>query len=451
MTSSGSFSIILCGRGVRDLHSNLHRNPNRWVQLAAGIVGMVAVANYQYAWTFFVEPIRLLFGWNKEEVQVAFTLFVLMETWLVPVEAYLVDRFGPFLIVLTGAVLAGLGWVINSAAGSLAQFYLGSALSGTGVGMVYASSMGSALKWFPDRRGLAAGLTAGGFGAGSALTVWPIRETIKQAGYQSAFLWFGLGQALVVVAVALVLRKPPEGGHHRQDVTPLKVLRTPVFWLLYVMMTLVTTGGLMIVAQLDPIARAYGVAEHKVQFLFLPALEVLTFAGILERLGSGLTRPIFGWISDQIGRELTMFVAFSLEGVMVLLLLGQAHVPERFVLLIGLTFFAWGEIFSLFPALVADIFGPRYATTCYGLLYTAKGMAALLVPLGNFVYDRTGSWSLVFGVAVVFDWITAVLALVVVPRVRRAFARTTETEGHRSDTWIQEGKDPDLRRNRASG
>ncbi len=401
---------------------------NRWLQLAAGVLGMVAVANYQYSWTFFVEPIQKKFGWDEKDIQVAFTLFVLMETWLVPVESFLVDRFGPFFIMLAGVVLAGLGWTLNSMADTLTLLYVGSAICGTGVGMVYGTSIGSALKWFPDRRGLAVGLTAAGFGAGSALSVWPIRYTIAQAGFQNTFLWFGLGQALIVLVAALVMRAPRPGEVPKpaqakvpqsdREYNPLEMMGTPAFWLLYGMMTMVTTGGLMIVAQVGPMAKHLGIADERITLLGITA-EVLTYASVLERLGSGVTRPIFGWISDHIGRETTMFIAFSLEGLAILLLIQLAHDPLWFVLLVGLTFFAWGEIFSLFPALAGDMFGRRYATTNYGLLYTAKGTASLLVPLGSYLYQQTGSWTPIFVVAIGFDWITALLAFFVLPRMRK--------------------------------
>lgn len=406
-------------------HSRLR---GRWLQLAAGIVGMVAVANYQYSWTFFVGPIQDKFGWAKKDIQVAFTLFVLMETWLVPVESFLVDRFGPLFIMLAGVVLAGLGWTLNSMADTLTMLYVGSAICGTGVGMVYGTSIGSALKWFPDRRGLAVGLTAAGFGAGSALSVWPIRHTIAQAGFQNAFLWFGLGQALIVLLAALVMRAPRPGEVPKpklvkvpqsvREYNPLEMMRTPAFWLLYLMMTMVTTGGLMIVAQIDPMARHFGIADEPVTLLGITAAS-LTFASMLERLGSGITRPIFGWISDHIGRETTMVLAFSLEGLAILSLIQLANDPLWFVLLMGLTFFAWGEIFSLFPALAGDMFGRKYATTNYALLYTAKGTASLLVPLGSYLHQQTGSWTPIFVVAIVFDWLTALLALAVLPRLRK--------------------------------
>jgi OFA family oxalate/formate antiporter-like MFS transporter len=409
----------------------------RWVQLTAGILGMVAVANYQYGWKFFVGPLQQKHGWEEADVQVAFTLFVLMETWLVPVEAYLVDRFGPFLMMLSGALLAGGGWAINSAANSLALLYTGSALAGAGVGMVYGTSIGNALKWFPDRRGLAAGLTAAGFGAGSALTVLPIRRTIAQAGFENAFLWFGVGQAFVVLLVALVLRAPrlaevpaparPRVAQSGRDFTPLEMVRTKVFWLLYGMMTMVTTGGLMIVAQLDPIARHLHVAGVEVTLLGV-TLEALSYASILERLCSGVTRPIFGWISDYIGRERTMFLAFALEGLAILLFIRLAHDPALFVILVGLAFFAWGEIFSLFPALAGDLFGRKYATTNYGILYTAKGTAALLVPLGSALHEATGSWVPIFALAVAFDWLTALLALFVLRPMRRRASQPLPAE-----------------------
>lgn len=404
---------------------------NRWLQLTAGVIGMIAVSNFQYGWTFFVDPLRAKYGWERSDIQRWFTLFVLLETWLVPIEAYLVDRVGPFFVMVAGALLSGLGWVVNAHADSLGMLYLGAAISGTGVGMVYGTSIGAALKWFPDRRGLAAGLTAAGFGAGSALTVRPIQLTIEHFGYEKAFLWFGIGQGLVALLVALVLRFPRHGEtpvvlkpHIRQsdrDATPFEMLRTPVFWLVFVMMTMVTMGGLMMQAQIAPMARDLGVADVPL-YLFFATWPALTVAGTLERIMSGVTRPFFGWVSDYIGRERTMFIAFGLEGLAILLFLQFAHVPLLFALLVGLTFFAWGEIFSLFPALIADMYGRKFATTNYALLYTAKGMAALTVPLGNIVAEHTGSWSYVFGLAVVLDWITALLALFVLQRLRHRSA-----------------------------
>jgi OFA family oxalate/formate antiporter-like MFS transporter len=398
------------------------------VQLAAGIVGMVAVANFQYGWTFFVDPLRAKHGWDREAIQVAFTLFVLAETWLVPLEAYLADRFGPRRILLAGAALAALAWCMNAVAGSLAVLYAAQLIGGCGAGMVYGTSVGSALKWFPHRRGLAAGLTAAAFGMGSALTVLPILFTIRHAGYQAAFLWFGLGQGLVVAGAALFVRFPrpheapvlskPKVRQSTHDSTPGETLRAPAFWLLYVMMTLAATGGIVITAQLAPISKDWGVADAPV-WLFGLTLGALAFAQVLDRIMSGITRPFFGWVSDHVGREPTMFVAFALEGGGLLLLIRLGHDPRWFVLTSGLAFFGWGAAFSLFPALTGDMFGRRYATTNYGLLYTAKGTASLLVPLGSYLFTRTGSWWPILVVAIAFDWLAALLALFVLWPLRR--------------------------------
>jgi OFA family oxalate/formate antiporter-like MFS transporter len=404
------------------------------LQLAAGVVAMVAIANLQYGWTFFVGPLHRAFGWGPAAIQVAFTLFVLAETWLVPVEGYLVDRFGPRPMVAAGGLLVGSAWVLNAAADWLPLLYLGNALAGVGAGIVYGASIGSALKWFPRRRGLAAGVTAAAFGAGSALTVLPIIHVIEADGYRAAFLWFGLGQGAVVVLCALVLRLPPgvvpaRPGHapapqRERDCRWPEVVRAPVFWLMYAMMTLVTTGGLMTVAQLEPIARHYGVADAPLSLLGY-TFTALVLASALDRVLNGLTRPLFGWISDHVGRENTMFLAFALEGAALLLLLGFAGDPLLFVVLTGLTFFAWGEIYSLFPALCADLFGRRFATTNYGLLYTAKGTAALLVPLGSVLAAVCGSWEPVFLAAAAFNWLTAALALVALKPLARRWREAT--------------------------
>jgi OFA family oxalate/formate antiporter-like MFS transporter len=405
----------------------------RWVQLAAGVIGMVAVANFQYGWTFFVIPIQNRFGWERDAIQWAFTLFVFTETWLVPLEGYVADRWGPHRMMIYGALLAAGAWTLNAVADSLALFYLAAIIGGAGVGMVYGTCVGSALKWFPDRRGLAAGLMAAGFGAGSALTVVPIRAIIDNPalGYRLAFLWFGLGQGLVVLLVGLVLRFPRPGetpassgrvgtpGPVVPDATPLQMLRTPLFWLMYFMMTMTALGGMMLMAQVDPISAEVGVKNVPLAlgFWVLPALSLAT---MLERILGGVTRPLFGWISDHIGREPTMLLAFSLEGVALFLLVQFVHDPVLFVVFTGLTFFFWGEVFSLFPATLGDTFGRRYATTNYGLLYTAKGTATLLVSLGSYaIRAHSGSWPVLFRVAAVMCIVSALLAVFVLRPLRR--------------------------------
>lgn len=401
---------------------------NRWLQLAVGIVGMVAIANLQYGWTLFVGPIDNRFHWGRAAIQVAFTLFVLAETWLVPLEGYLVDRYGPRLIVAVGGLLVGVAWVINSGADSLTLLYAGGIVGGVGAGIVYGTASGAALKWFPDHRGLAAGLTAAGFGAGSALTIIPIANQIKTSGYESAFFTWGVLQGVVVLICALLMRAPAkedfagivvsETTQTTEDFTPIQMLKTPAFYLLYVMMTMVAMGGLMATAQLGPIAKDFKVAETPVSLLGL-TMAALPFALSLDRILNGLTRPFFGWVSDHIGRENTMFIAFALEGCAIYLLITFAHVPLLFVIFSGLTFFGWGEIYSLFPATCGDLFGKRFATANYGLLYTAKGTASLLVPVGSLIAGSTGNWYPIFMLAIAFDWMGALLALFVLKPVRK--------------------------------
>ena len=405
----------------------------RWGQLVFGIVCMVMIANLQYGWTLFVNPIDQKYHWGRAAIQVAFTIFVLAETWLVPFEGYLIDKFGPKVMVCGSGALVAIAWVINSMANSLFLLYVGAAIGGIGAGVIYGASVGNALKWFPDRRGLAAGLTAAGFGAGSALTVIPIANMIQSSGYQAAFLWFGLGQGIVVMLVGLMLRAPqasevsapaaPAVMQTKRDFGPAEVLRTPVFWVMYVMFVAVGAGGLMALAQLAPIATDYKIAGIPVSILGL-TLPALTFALTIDRVLNGICRPFFGWVSDHIGRENTMFIAFFLEGVGIYALLYFANNPVLFVILSGVVFFAWGEIYSLFPATCTDIYGRKFATTNYGMLYTAKGTASLLVPLANVLTSATGSWHAVFYVAAILNIAAAIMALLVLKPMRiRAMAR----------------------------
>jgi MFS transporter, OFA family, oxalate/formate antiporter len=400
----------------------------KWWQLIFGIICMVMIANLQYGWTLFVNPIDQKYHWGRAAIQVAFTIFVLTETWLVPLEGYLIDRFGPRVMVCGSGVLVAIAWVMNAYASSLASLYFAAAIGGVGAGIIYGASVGNALKWFPeDRRGLAAGLTAAGFGAGSALTVVPIYNVIASSGYEAAFLWFGLGQGVIVVIFALFLRAPAPSeiaapaapaAQSRRDYEPIEVLKSPAFWVMYVMFVMVGTGGLMATAQLAPIAKDFHIDAIPVSILGL-TLPALTFALSIDRVLNGLTRPFFGWVSDHIGRENTMFIAFLLEGIGIYALLHYATDPFMFVILSGLVFFAWGEIYSLFPATCTDMYGIKFATTNYGMLYTAKGTAALLVPLGNILYDATGkSWTAVFIVAAILNIVAAVMALLVLRPLR---------------------------------
>jgi len=404
------------------------RESYRWLQLLVGIVCMAMIANLQYGWTLFVNPLDAKYHWGRASIQVAFTIFVLLETWLVPIEGYLVDRYGPRLVVLVGGILCGIAWVMNAYADSLTFLYVAAAIGGLGAGAVYGTCVGNALKWFPDRRGLAAGLTAAGFGAGSALTIIPISTMIKGGGYEQTFLYFGIGQGVIVVVLSLLLAAPKPGQvpqskkvlQTRRQFRPMEVLKTPVFWVMYLMFVLVGAGGLMATAQLAPIAKDFKIAEIPVSLIGI-TLPALTFALAIDRILNGLTRPFFGWVSDNIGREKTMLIAFGLEAVGIYALSIYGRDPIIFVILTGLVFFAWGEIYSLFPSTSADTYGTEYATTNAGLLYTAKGTAALLVPLSSLLATATGSWHAVFVVAALMNAAAALMAWFVLKPMRQKF------------------------------
>jgi len=421
---------IAAGVGTGGAAAATHSPAHRWGQLVMGIICMAMIANLQYGWTLFVNPIADKHGWSRAAIQVAFTIFVLTETWLVPIEGYLVDRFGPRPVVLVGGILCGLGWVMNSYADSLTMLYIAAAVGGVGAGAVYGTCVGNALKWFPDRRGLAAGLTAAGFGAGSALTIVPISAFIKSNGYEAAFLYFGIGQGVIVLLLSLFLTRAPEHKkmtgisninvqQSKRDYSPGEVLRQPVFWVMYLMFVMVAAGGLMATAQLGPIAKDFKIGDVPVNIMGL-VLPALTFALAIDRVLNGITRPFFGWVSDQIGREPTMFIAFALEAVGILLLYNFGQNPVAFVILTGLVFFAWGEIYSLFPSTCADTFGSKFAASNAGLLYTAKGTASLLVPLSSVLAAATGSWHTVFIVASVMNAVAALLAWFVLKPMRRS-------------------------------
>src|SRR6266481_8718362 len=403
--------------------------PNRWRQLLFGIICMSMIANLQYGWTLFVNPINLQHGWSPAAIQVAFTVFVFTETWLVPIEGWFVDRYGPRVVVMLGGALVAAAWVVDSFASSLFVLYAGAAIAGIGAGAVYGTCVGNALKWFPDRRGLAAGATAAGFGAGAAITVVPIASMIASSGYQSAFFDFGIGQGLIVFVLAFFIRPPMVAMPAKKkqlnlpqtkvDFTPPQVLRTPIFWIMYLVFVMVASGGLMTAAQIAPIAKDFKIADTQVGILGFQ-MVALTFAISLDRIFDGFGRPLFGWISDNIGRENTMFIAFGTAALMLLTLSTYGHIPIVFVLATAVYFGVFGEIYSLFPATSGDTFGVKYATTNNGMLYTAKGTASLLVPLASIVATSYG-WQAVFVIAVALNATAALMALFVIKPMRRAF------------------------------
>ena len=409
--------------------------PGRWWQLTLGVICMSMIANLQYGWTLFVNPIEDKHHWGLPAIQVAFTIFIVVETWLVPLEGYAVDRFGPKLVGVGSGVLVAAAWVINAYADTLAMLYVGAIVGGIGAGGVYGACVGNALKWFPDRRGLAAGITAMGFGAGSALTVYPIANMIQSQGYEAAFLKFGLAQGLVVFLVGWLLKAPDDSVKHAAgalkaaaapapEYTPTQMLRSPPFWVLYVMFVLTATGGLIVTAQLKPVARDFGFANAQASLLGLTVMA-LPFTLAVSRVLNGVSRPFFGWISDHIGRENTMVTAFTLEGLSFLFLSRVGASPTAFVIATCLVFFTYGQIFSLFPATCADTYGKKFASANAGLLYTAKGTASLIVPVSSVIALEFGGWSSVFVISAVMNIVAAALALFVLKPMRARLQTAT--------------------------
>ena len=400
---------------------------NRWAQLFIGIICVALVANLQYGWTLFVTPIDNAHHWGKAAIQVAFSIFVLTETWLIPIEGFLVDKFGPRPVVSAGAICAGLGWVLNSYATSLPMLYFAAFISGVGAGCVYGTCVGNALKWFPDRRGLAAGLTAGGFGAGAAVTVIPIANMIKSSGYEQTFLTFGIIQGVGIFILGMLLIRPATrksmaskaNASTKIDYSTKQMVKTPIFWVLYIMFVMVAAGGLMATAQIGPIAKDFGLASLPIT-LFGATLPLLTMTLSIDNLANGFTRPLCGFISDKIGRENSMFILFIGEGLALLGLMKYGHGPIAFMTFAALVFLCWGEIFSIFPAICADTFGSKFAAGNSGTLYSAKGTAALLVPLAS-VLSASGGWNLVFIVAAVITIVAGISAKLILAPMRKRF------------------------------
>jgi MFS transporter, OFA family, oxalate/formate antiporter len=438
------------------------RNVARWRQLAACIIAMLAIANLQYAWTLFTTDLTSGMQTSLDAVQWALTFFVIAQTGLFPINAYLVDRFGPRIVVALASALVGAGWIGAGLADSLPALYLAYGLGGIGAGAVYSATIGVAMKWFPDRRGLCVGMVAGSYGFGTALTALPIDHMIKTSGYRSAFIFWGAIQGLVVLVAAQFLRLPPTGWvpanweaikarvqrkvqQSLRDYTPREMLRSGSFYLLYLMMTLVTASGLMMAAQLKPICVSYGFDKYAL----FGGFTVLTLTLLLNQVLNGSARPFFGWVSDHLGRYDTMAIVFILEAAAITALTLLVSHPIWFIVLSGLMFFAWGDIYSLFPAAIADIFGSKYATTNYGIQYTSKGIGSILAgPCAAWLMTTSGSWLPVFWAAVACNVIAAALAVFwLKPRVTRLIKqqaaalpsgdRTDATQGTAAQTATQ--------------
>jgi len=402
----------------------------RWVQLLLGVIAMMAISSPQYVWTLFTGPLNAKLGTTLAEIQVTFSLLIVLQTFFSPFQAYLVDRFGPKLLISIGAIMSGGSWVLAAQASSLTALYVTyGVIGGFGTGIIYVGIIGLMVRWFPDRRGLATGLAAAGYGFGAFFTSFPIDSMIKSSGYAHTLVVWGVIQGAIGVAAALGLRVPPEGYRptgfdpdivrtelqSRRSYSPREMLQNPIFYLLFIMMAMMSTSGLMVVSNVGPFAKEYNVAQ-----VLVMGMAALPLSLTLSRVTNGLTRPFFGWVSDHIGREATMALAFSLEAVAILVLFAFLDDPAMFVVLTGLVFFGWGEIFSLFPSTLTDTFGPKFAATNYGFLYIAQGVGSILGgPAAAFLKQTTGSWTVVFILVACLDVLTALLAITVLKTMRR--------------------------------
>jgi OFA family oxalate/formate antiporter-like MFS transporter len=401
--------------------------PNRWLQLVCGLVCMMAISSPQYVWTLFTKPMMAQFGATLPVLQVTFSILIVLQTFLSPFQGFLVDRFGPRMLISIGSVLTGLSWVLAAQAQSVLGIYLSYGLfGGIGTGIIYIGVVGLMVRWFPDRRGFAAGMVAAGYGFGAILTTFPISSSLAASGYQHTLLVYGLVFGAIGLIAAQGLRRPPAGwmADYRpldtptvHAVAPRQMLKTPVFWLMFAMMTMMSTSGLMVISQMGSFAKDFGVANAMVW-----GMAALPLALTIDRFTNGLTRPFFGWVSDHIGRENTMTVAFGLEGLAMILWLVTRENAVLFVVMSGVVFFGWGEIFSLFPSTLTDTFGSQDATTNYGFLYMAQGVGSVLGgPLAAMLHDSTGSWIPVFHLVIGMDLLTALLAFVALKPLRRKF------------------------------
>lgn len=401
---------------------------NRWSQLVLGLIAMMSISSPQYVWTLFTGPLNQKLGTTLAELQWTFSLLIILQTWCSPLQAYLVDRFGPRLLIGVGAVMSGGGWVLSSYVDNIwALYFTYGVISGFGTGIIYVGIIGLMVRWFPDRRGLATGLAAAGYGFGAIFTSFPIDSMIRSSGYAHTLVVWGIIQGVIGLVAAQWLRVPPEGwqpqGYSpaaastmqaRRSYTPREMLQSPIFWLLFIMMSMMSTSGLMVVSNVGPFAN-----EYKVSQALVLGMAALPLSLTLSRFTNGLTRPFFGWVSDHIGREMTMFIAFSLECVAILVLFAFIDRPALFVVLTGLVFFGWGEIFSLFPSTLTDTFGPKYAATNYGFLYIAQGVGSILGgPAAAYIKQASGSWTAVFLIVAALDIITALLAVTALRTMR---------------------------------
>jgi OFA family oxalate/formate antiporter-like MFS transporter len=401
----------------------------RWIQLLMGFIVMMVISSPQYVWTLFVPSFQKTTGAALSEVQWTITILIVLQTWLSPVQGYLVEKLGPKVLIGVGALLSGAGWIASSSITSLWGLYATYGLfCGIGTGIVYIGIIGLMVKWFPERRGLATGVVAAGYGFGAILTTFPIDGMMKASGYQHTLFIFGSLFAAVGVVGALALRAPREAeavappglASAARSATPREMLKSPVFWLMFVMMSMMSTGGLMVITQFTSFAKAFGIGASTNVTILGATMAAIPAALTFDRITNGLTRPFFGFVSDHIGRENTMGIAFILEGIAIYMMLQYRTDPFLLIVLSGLVFFGWGEIFSLFPSTLTDTFGTQYATTNYGFLYMAQGVGSILgAPVAAMIFEKTGSWIPVFSLVIGMDILTGLLALLVLKPMRR--------------------------------
>ncbi|MGF6267075.1 OFA family oxalate/formate antiporter-like MFS transporter [Paraburkholderia youngii] len=410
--------------GIEDVSKSATHN--RWVQLGLGLVCMMAISSPQYVWTLMTKPLAAKLGIALPELQVTFSLLIILQTFFSPFQGKLIDRFGPRILISIGTVMSGLSWVLASQVQSAPMLYLTyGVVGGLGTGVVYVGVVGLMVRWFPTQRGFAAGAVAAGYGMGAIVTTFPIASSLQARGVDATLWIFGIAFAVVGLLASQGLRVPPahdvvgvdNASSAVPNLRPSQTLKTPIFWLMFAMMTMMSTSGLMVTSQMATFAADFGVTK-----VLIFGMAALPLALTIDRFTNGLTRPLFGWVSDRFGRENTMFFAFTLEGVAMALWLLTRDNAVVFVLLSGVVFFGWGEIFSLFPSTLTDTFGTRHATENYGWLYISQGIGSILGgPLAALMHQHAGSWLPVFGTAITLDIVTALLAIAVLKPMRRVF------------------------------
>lgn len=410
----------------------------RWIQFGCAVIAMIMIANLQYAWTLFVPPLRAAHkDWSLPAIQWAFTLFIFLETWVTPVEGWLIDRLGPRIFLTIGGLLVGIGWTGMGYATSLTQLYVLYGTAGFGAAFIYSGSIATALKWFPDKRGTVSGFITAGFGAGSALFIPIIARIIAHADYKTAFLYTGIIQGLLIIIAAQVLHNPgpdfnvspaakkpvsPRIRRNPEQFNSGQMLMTPQFWVLYVAFVLTSVGGLMITAQASPFGKSVAI----------PATAIVV-ALAWSRLANGGGRIFWGWFSEFVGREMAMFIPFVLQALCLVAMLKFGRTSGNlFILTMVSVFFTWGSMFALFPAIIGDYYGAQNATSNYGFLYTAKGVASIGGGgIAAALFVKYGGWDIPFYMTAGLTLVSALLILVLrfmpLPRLSKQVDPMLET------------------------